>query len=266
MTFAQHHSADTPEIRKARGAFFTPPELVDYIADWAIRSSDDSVFEPSAGDAEFLVAAVRRLQKLGASGAPSVHGVEIHDHSAEVGRNRVRNTGGNPQIHTSDFFAVDPAPVHTAVIGNPPYVLDASDYEQAFRNFSQCFTGRGHTVSDPVLNPADNLTYIYTLDTVGLDPSVVTQDQNECSADFLEVEAMYTATTPQVMDEPLRLAIIECMQAQDLPIDPDAKNYPDFITLAGDSADTEWRISFGSCLSQAGAQLYPDLESIPVGF
>ncbi|MDR7184628.1 adenine-specific DNA methylase [Microbacterium trichothecenolyticum] len=121
MTFAERHLADTPELRKARGAFFTPAELVDYIARWAVRSPADSVFEPSAGDAEFLVAAARRLQSLGVS-RPTVHGVEIHDHSAQVGRARVRDVGGEGQILTSDFFAVDPAPVHTAVIGNPPYV------------------------------------------------------------------------------------------------------------------------------------------------
>lgn len=121
VTLAERHPADTPELRKARGAFFTPPELVDHIVRWAIRSAAESVFEPSAGDAEFLVAAVQRLQELG-SGRPIVYGVEIHDHSAEVGRARVRGVGGEASIVASDFFAVEPTPVHTAVIGNPPYV------------------------------------------------------------------------------------------------------------------------------------------------
>lgn len=121
VTLAEHHSADTPELRKARGAFFTPPALVNHIAGWAIRSAADSVFEPSAGDAEFLVAAVHRLQKLGADKA-TVHGVEIHNKSADFGRTRVLDAGGVPRIVTDDFFAVEPRPVHTAVIGNPPYV------------------------------------------------------------------------------------------------------------------------------------------------
>lgn len=121
MTVAGIHPEDTPADRKARGAFFTPQPLVDFIASWAIRSARDSVFEPSAGDAEFLVAAVSRLRALGNS-SPSVHGVEIHEHSARVGRQRVRDVGGTPVIQARDFFAIEPHPVHAAVIGNPPYV------------------------------------------------------------------------------------------------------------------------------------------------
>ncbi|KQS14819.1 methyltransferase [Curtobacterium sp. Leaf183] len=121
MSTAKIHPEDSARLRKARGAFFTPPELVDYIARWAIRDKSDSVFEPSAGDAEFLVGAVEQLVKLGAA-TPEVHGVEIHAHSAEVGRGRVRSAGGAPRIETRDFFAVDPEPIHSAVIGNPPYV------------------------------------------------------------------------------------------------------------------------------------------------
>src|SRR3546814_16772742 len=86
---------DTPALRKARGAFFTPTEITHYIARWAIRSTADHVFEPSAGDAEFLVAAVHRLQTLaGYASPPTVDGVEIHAHSARVGRARVRRPEG----------------------------------------------------------------------------------------------------------------------------------------------------------------------------
>src|SRR5690554_2145622 len=69
---------DTPEVRKARGAFFTPEPIARFIAEWAIRSSDERVLEPSCGDAEFLEHAVTRLRELGAEGEPVVSGVEIH--------------------------------------------------------------------------------------------------------------------------------------------------------------------------------------------
>lgn len=52
---------DSPQLRKARGAFFTPALLCDYVVNWAIRRVDDQVLEPSCGDAEFLVAATERL-------------------------------------------------------------------------------------------------------------------------------------------------------------------------------------------------------------
>lgn len=115
---------DTLAIRKARGAFFTPAPITDFVAQWAIRSAEDRVLEPSSGDAEFLVSAVRRLRDLGSDSSmvPRVDGVEIHEESAEAGRQRVILAGGNPAIQCGDFFSVIPTPTYDAVIGNPPYI------------------------------------------------------------------------------------------------------------------------------------------------
>lgn len=114
---------DTAELRKARGAFFTPDSITRFITDWAIRSPDDSVLEPSAGDAAFLVQAVRRLRELqGGNTAPRVDGVEIHSHSARVARARVEEAGGDPHLTVSDFFLVEPKSRYSVVIGNPPYI------------------------------------------------------------------------------------------------------------------------------------------------
>ncbi|XHC90853.1 N-6 DNA methylase (plasmid) [Leifsonia sp. P73] len=62
--------SDTSELRKARGAFFTPQPLTRFIAEWAVRTPADQVMEPSAGDAAFLVEAVRRLVELGVAAPP----------------------------------------------------------------------------------------------------------------------------------------------------------------------------------------------------
>src|SRR5450830_533424 len=99
--------ADTPALRKARGAFFTPGEITRFVSHWAIGGPDDRVLEPSAGDAAFLVAAVNRLRQLAAE-APAVDGVELHHYSARVARQRVREAGGVPQIEEGDFFLVAP--------------------------------------------------------------------------------------------------------------------------------------------------------------
>lgn len=112
---------DTAEARKARGAFFTPPEITRYLARWAVRSAGDRVFEPSAGDAAFLVAATERLREIGA-GCPVLDGVEIHRDSAAVARRRVAAAGGKARIRSADLFAVQPVPRYDAVIGNPPYI------------------------------------------------------------------------------------------------------------------------------------------------
>lgn len=112
---------DTAATRKARGAFFTPPEITRYLTRWAVRTPADAVFEPAAGEAAFLVEAVTRLGELGAAD-PSVDGVELHPASAATARRRVADAGGKAQIRTADFFSIPPKPRYTAVIGNPPYI------------------------------------------------------------------------------------------------------------------------------------------------
>lgn len=115
---------DTPEIRKARGAFFTPEPIASFVVDWAIRNADDSVLEPSCGEAAFLTHAVTRLAGLNTElpVPPRVDGVEIHGASADEARRLVREAGGDPQIITNDFFLVKPTGSYSAVIGNPPYI------------------------------------------------------------------------------------------------------------------------------------------------
>lgn len=114
---------DTAALRKARGAFFTPDPLCDYIAEWAIRSPHDSILEPSCGEAAFLVAAARRLDRLGAAATPGqLNGVELHAASSHFANALLRTTGRQAEITTADFFAVHPERRHSAVIGNPPYV------------------------------------------------------------------------------------------------------------------------------------------------
>lgn len=118
---AHAEAVDTSELRKARGAFFTPPPIAAFIADWAVRSATDRVLEPSTGEAEFLVQATERLRSMGAD-QPTVFGAELHEHSAELGRQRVLAAGGVPKISVGDFFDLPAEPIHDAVIGNPPYV------------------------------------------------------------------------------------------------------------------------------------------------
>lgn len=115
---------DTPELRKERGAYFTPSEITSFVASWAIRDADDRVLEPSTGEAAFLVAAVSHLSRLrrGKGAVPEVDGVEIHEESATIARRRVRETGGKANVRQGDFFEFAPEPAYDAVIGNPPYI------------------------------------------------------------------------------------------------------------------------------------------------
>ena len=62
-------TADSAALRKARGAFFTPPLIAEFLGRWAIRSADTRVLDPTCGEAVFLLAAAERLKALGATPA-----------------------------------------------------------------------------------------------------------------------------------------------------------------------------------------------------
>ena len=57
---------DPQALRKARGAFFTPAALANFVSRWAIQEPSDRVLEPSCGEAAFLMSAATRLDELGA--------------------------------------------------------------------------------------------------------------------------------------------------------------------------------------------------------
>lgn len=112
-------------LRKARGAFFTPPELAQFITNWAITESSDRILEPSAGEGVFLKPIVERLISLGATPKDVELGVqafEIHQQSAQAAKKSITEMGYSVAICNGDFLAKSPKPEYSAVVGNPPYV------------------------------------------------------------------------------------------------------------------------------------------------
>jgi adenine-specific DNA-methyltransferase len=112
--------------RKARGAFFTPPGLCRYVADWAVRAAGDDVLEPSCGEAAFLLAAGSRravvARAAGACRQGRLDGVELHASSARRAEVLLRQAGHEAAVRVSDFFLLPPAGTYDVVVGNPPYV------------------------------------------------------------------------------------------------------------------------------------------------
>lgn len=117
---------DHPAVRKARGAYFTPGALARYVTEWAVRGADDEVLEPSCGEAAFLLQAAERLAALrsatGSQAVPHLHGIELHEASAESARRLLRAAAVEADVTAADFFSLPPTPTYDAVIGNPPYV------------------------------------------------------------------------------------------------------------------------------------------------
>ncbi|MGL4745005.1 MAG: N-6 DNA methylase [Dermatophilaceae bacterium] len=118
------HPLDSPDLRKARGAFFTPELVARYVTEWAVRSSTDRVLEPSCGEAAFLLEAGRRLSALGAATGLSgqLSGAELHAESAYTARSLLAIEGHDVEISVGDFLRAAPRASFDAVIGNPPYV------------------------------------------------------------------------------------------------------------------------------------------------
>ncbi|HTW42323.1 MAG TPA: N-6 DNA methylase [Solirubrobacteraceae bacterium] len=121
-----------PAHRKARGAFFTPPAIADFLSRWAVRTPNARVLDPTCGEAVFLLAAADRLETLGTSPnaiAEQLTGVDLHQPSLDASAAFLRSTGVGANLVRSDFFDLStPAQIgdqigwQDAVIGNPPFV------------------------------------------------------------------------------------------------------------------------------------------------
>lgn len=126
-------SIDTPALRKARGAFFTPQPIADYLAEWAVEQDPRAiVLDPTCGESVFLEAAARRLAVFGADRSllrKQVFGVDLHQQSVEQSHRVLRTQGLDGSFLVDDFFNVSTPdkldarlPYVDAVIGNPPFI------------------------------------------------------------------------------------------------------------------------------------------------
>lgn len=134
MRESSDSKVDRPSARKARGAFFTPPAIADFLATWAVRGeSSAKVLDPTCGEAVFLQAAARCLREAGCPAeqlGQQVYGVDIHPDSLKTALDMLHAEGLDARLlPATDFFDVRspgqlncPLPEMDAVLGNPPFV------------------------------------------------------------------------------------------------------------------------------------------------
>lgn len=126
-------SKPAPSYQKLRGGYYTPKPIADFLANWAIRSANDEVLDPSCGDGALLESALEAIIRKGAkrkSAAEFLHGVEIDEREAVKTASRIETLGSKPSMfltHVGDFFAyckehLDAKRLFDAVVGNPPFV------------------------------------------------------------------------------------------------------------------------------------------------
>lgn len=124
---------DSPVLRKERGAFFTPPEIADYLADWAVGGDRSArILDPTCGEAVFLRSAGRRLRALGRENGDldeHLFGVDLHETSLAWATSILEAEGLDAHLLAADFFDLAtpdqlgaPLPAMDAVIGNPPFI------------------------------------------------------------------------------------------------------------------------------------------------
>lgn len=113
-------AGDSAALRKARGAFFTPAPVTEFLARWGIRERSDRILEPSCGDGAILAAAIDRLRALGGRSPLRAH--ELHEETAAAARMLLDEKDYPGEVRLGDFLATPAEPIFDAVLGNPPYV------------------------------------------------------------------------------------------------------------------------------------------------
>lgn len=104
--------------RKELGAYYTPPELADYLASWAVVSPNPVILEPSVGEGALISALLKRLDKnLGGK----IVGYEIDADTFAAANTRFKSQPVT--LYNRDFLETmigSISPVD-AVVANPPF-------------------------------------------------------------------------------------------------------------------------------------------------
>jgi adenine-specific DNA-methyltransferase len=149
---------DLPELRKQRGAFFTPAAIADFLAEWAVDEDPHArILDPSCGDGIFLRAAARELARAKTPQpalAEQIFGVDLHRPSLRQAKKLLQAEGLDARLIEDDFFNLStPAqlgcqlPEMDAVIGNPPFIRYQEHIGEARRRSAQAALAQGVRLS-----------------------------------------------------------------------------------------------------------------------
>lgn len=113
--------------QRLMGVYYTPKIIAQVLADWAIRTPNDKILEPSFGGCGFLEACVDRLSRLSVTQPVSnIFGCD-KDKQAFVHLSRIFGLSDiNRKFLRGDFLTKQPTDFRIsnfdAAIGNPPYI------------------------------------------------------------------------------------------------------------------------------------------------
>ena len=114
--------ADQAHDRRTRGAFYTPPELVDWILD-RLAPTTARVLDPACGTGHFLGAPARRI------GVRAVHGSDLDPEAVRIARLRLQAEDPTvpaaeieARVRVADGLTWWAGERFDAVVGNPPFL------------------------------------------------------------------------------------------------------------------------------------------------
>lgn len=113
--------------KKQLGQYYTPDQVALAITDWAIRSANDRLLDPSFGGCAFLKAALSSLVRLGSpSPIEQLFGTDIDGSAWRSVQNLPGADRNMLNFPLADFFDLTPKDLchrrFDAVVGNPPYI------------------------------------------------------------------------------------------------------------------------------------------------
>lgn len=131
--------------QKLRGGYYTPPSLARYLVNWAIRSGQECILEPSCGDGNFIVAALEHLQEnqdrwdIRPSTLVAVEAQRDELAKAASRAKESSNSTTKTEWVLGDFFDAFES-LHTqkfdVILGNPPFIrfqhFDEESRKKAF--------------------------------------------------------------------------------------------------------------------------------------
>ena len=111
---------------KLRGGYYTPKPIADFIVQWAIRHTDDTILEPSCGDGSFIQSFIAN------GGNPkNITGVELDPVESEKAK-RYGSTIINEDFFTFYSRAIQDKCRYDVVLGNPPFIR-SQNFDEKYR-------------------------------------------------------------------------------------------------------------------------------------
>jgi adenine-specific DNA methylase len=117
----------TKAEKRGLGSYYTPSALHEALCDWAIRSSEERILEPSFGGCGFLESAREKLLSIG-NQVPdqNMYGCDIDKDAFAYLTEKIATINISKRFLHADFMTLQPSDFAVSefdvVVGNPPYI------------------------------------------------------------------------------------------------------------------------------------------------